>query len=381
MHLVAIQPQPPSHIMEILDRRDWLRLAQCLDDGFPANAAWASHGSLFERFVIASTVPTKAMPGTELHQQQMGALDAFLRAGLKEDVPFQDSMDLSLPLTIAALLGRADYLERLLAAGHSPNGLGPGTPSPLSILAARRQGGEDNPVYLPFALLRPCLTLLLKAGADPNQPAEEGWLPLQLAASASDLDMAVALLNAGANPNGKANGVAKQPGPRFTPLAWAILRNDWRMVELLLERGGRLMSRVEEMQISLAELAGKTASADVWRAIVATLGWEHEEVRRGWFQAVSNDCCLLVKWFLCAGYDPRPLNQWGWSALQLATKEKAWNVALLMAKCGLFDPHATDPEGLSPYARVKSARGKQGLLEMGWQTTLVAVGGTSGAQG
>lgn len=379
MHLVAIQTQPPPQIMALLDQRDWSRLKQCLDQGFPANAAWVSHGSLFERFVIASSVPSRAQPGTEVHAQQMAVLEAFLAAGLKQQVPFQDAVDISLPLTICALMGRTDYLDRLLKAGHSPNGMGPGSPSPLSILASRRMSGEDNPIYLPFALLRPCLNLLLKHRADPNQPAEDGWLPLALAVSAGDWEVSRSLLDAQANPNGKAPGVATQPGPRFTPLAWAIYRNDGHLTQLLIERGANLLARVTEEQISLVELAGQTAGPDVWCAIVDALTWDHEEVQRGWFRAVASNAGLVVRWFLCAGYDPRPLNQWGWSALQLALKQNAWDVASLLAKLGLFDPHATDPEGLSAYSRAKELRGREGLLEMGWQTTLVAINGSKGA--
>lgn len=371
MHLAALQPLPPASVFALLDQRDWPRLAQCLDDGFPANAAWPGKGSLFERFVIAASVPTRPPAGSQEHALQVATLEAFLRAGLKPEVPFGDERSLSLPLSIAALMGRTDMVERLLEAGHPASGPGPGRQSPLGVLASRKMGDPGSAALLPFALVRPCVALLLRAGADPNRPAEDGWLPLQLAASCGDRELCHALVEAGANPNGKAPGPATEPGPRFTPLAWAIQRNDGTLVDLFLRHRGNLLARIDTAQVSLAEFAGRVAGPDVWRAIVDELGWDHEEVRRGWFQAVAADSHVVVQWFLAAGFDPRPANQWGWTPLALALREQAWICAHRLARCG-FDPHAPDPEGQTPYARVKAWRGNAGLSDLGWSPKLVA---------
>jgi ankyrin repeat protein len=100
--------------------------------------------------------------------------------------------------------------------------------SPL-ILAARRAGNSRT------------VQLLLERGADATERSDAGISPIISAAASGDLETARLLLAAGA----KADDFPKSNAPRVTdsaagmrtPLMWAALHNDVRMIRLLLERG------------------------------------------------------------------------------------------------------------------------------------------------
>ena len=382
MALTSIQPKPPEALLALIQARDWRGLAARLDQGFPPNAAWPNKGSLFERFVMAATLPDRPLPGSTEHHQQMECLRAFLKAGLKAEPPIHGDPALSLPVTIASLMGRLDFLDALLEAGHSPNGEGEGKQSPLAVLASRRMAGPDNPINLSFALVRPCVRRLLRAGANVHQPAEGGWLPLQLATFSADLGLVDVLLEAGANPNGKAQGRSDEPGPCFSPMAWALYLDHVDLVEALLARGGNLATHGGLASETLVEMAGHRCGTDVWNRIVETLGWNHEDVRRGWFKAVESNATLVVTWFLAAGYDPRPLDPWGFSALDRATRGGALDVTRLLAELGLRADRV-DPDGLTPLVRARRQWGEEVLREWGWKPRLSVVGGCApgGAHG
>ena len=369
MALTSIHPNPPAALLELLQQRNWTALMSMLQDGFPPNAAWPGHGSLFERFVMASSLPERPLPGSIEHGTQMACLDAFIAAGLKPEPPIHGNPALSLPVTIACLLGRLDFLDRLLDAGHPADGLGTGEQSPLAVLACRRMSGEDNPINLSFVFIRPCVRRLLRAGASPHQPAENGWLPLQLATQAGDLGMMSMLLDAGANPNGKAPGKSDNPGPCFSPMAWAIHMDHPEALEMLLEKGGNLVGEGGLAGETLVEMAGRRCSTDVWHLLVNELGWAHEHVRRGWFKAIEANSTSVLSWFLAAGFDPTPLDPWGFSALDIATRAQALDATRLLATCGLASGR-TDPDGLSPMLRARRAWGESVLQELGWKPSL-----------
>jgi ankyrin repeat protein len=163
------------------------------------------------------------------------------------------------PLIAAAFLGRAEALQALLQAGANPNatnlhgvtallrcaaepakarmllerGADPNIRSLLGqsplMLAARSPDGSQS------------VRLLLEHGADPNATSVFGSTPLMAAASAASLESARLLVEHGADVN--ASPLMESPGGDAifggfrTPLMWAALRGDNRLVKYLLDNG------------------------------------------------------------------------------------------------------------------------------------------------
>jgi ankyrin repeat protein len=109
---------------------------------------------------------------------------------------------------------------------------GEGTKTPLHVVT-------DWPGYFPAG--PEVVKLLVSAGADPSAPStgrdgEIGETPLHYAASSDDVDVAAALIDAGADieaPGGSITG---------TPLANAVGYGCWHLARLLVARGSRIGS-------------------------------------------------------------------------------------------------------------------------------------------
>jgi ankyrin repeat protein len=140
-------------------------------------------------------------------------------------------------LILAVQGGDLDTISRLLAehAGLARARIGApgeGTKTPLHVVT-------DWPGYFPNG--PEVVKLLVSAGADPSAPStgrdgEIGETPLHYAASSDDVDVAAALLDAGADieaPGGSITG---------TPLANAVGYGCWHVARLLLARGARIGS-------------------------------------------------------------------------------------------------------------------------------------------
>jgi ankyrin repeat protein len=99
------------------------------------------------------------------------------------------------------------------------------------------QRGGSTPLH--FAIRSGDITsvsLLLKAGADVNEPLPDEMSPLILAAQSGHGDVAALLLEKGADPNSQAVG--------YTALHAAVLRSDLQLVNVLLVRGANPMVRI-----------------------------------------------------------------------------------------------------------------------------------------
>jgi ankyrin repeat protein len=155
-------------------------------------------------------------------------------------------------LTLAIQSGDLDALRRLI--GERPElttahmigrrGLDGGWRTPL-------HAATDWPGYFPDAPA--AVTLLLEAGADPNDDSGGNYpeTPLHWAASSDDVDVAVALVDGGAD--------LETPGGSIgTPLDNAVGYGCWHVARLLVERGARvdalwhaaalgLLTRLEEL--------------------------------------------------------------------------------------------------------------------------------------
>jgi ankyrin repeat protein len=142
-----------------------------------------------------------------------------------------DGDPVAVELTLAIRGGDLDTLGRLLAERPElatvhmigRNGLDGGWRTPL-------HAATDWPGYFPAAPA--AVALLLDAGADPNDDCggDRPETPLHWAASTDDIEVAVALIDAGAD--------LETPGGSIgTPLDNAVGYGCWHVARLLVERG------------------------------------------------------------------------------------------------------------------------------------------------
>lgn len=141
---------------------------------------------------------------------------------------------IAIKLTRAIHTGDLETLERMLreraelAVVHmiGRHGVEDGWRTPL-------HAASDWPGYFPAAPA--AVTLLLEAGADPNDDTGGNCpeTPLHWAASTDDVDVAVVLIDAGAE-------LEMAGGSIGTPLDNAIGYGCWHVARLLVERGARV---------------------------------------------------------------------------------------------------------------------------------------------
>lgn len=81
------------------------------------------------------------------------------------------------------------------------------------------------------------LSLLLDAGAEPNQPDDDGWSPLMVAAANGRLQLVKLLVDAGANVNRRAKARSTLDG--MTALMAASHHGHSQVVQYLLEAGAK----------------------------------------------------------------------------------------------------------------------------------------------
>ncbi len=152
--------------------------------------------------------------------------------GFKPTLPHGDPV--AVELTLAIHGGDLDALRRLLTerAGLATvrmigrKGVEGGWRTPLHLAA-------DWPGYFPAAPA--AVSLLLDAGADPNDDSggDHPETPLHWAASSDDVEVAVALIDGGAE-------LETAGGSIGTPLDNAIGYGCWHVAGLLVERGARV---------------------------------------------------------------------------------------------------------------------------------------------
>src|SRR5947209_7610895 len=162
----------------------------------------------------------------------MPNLDPSAESGPKLTLPHGDPV--AVEMTSVIQRGDLDRLRGLL--GDRPElalvrmigrcGLEGGWRTPLHVTA-------DWPGYFPGAPA--AVTVLLEAGADPNDDTggARPETPLHWAASCDDLDVAVALIDGGAN-------IERPGGSIGTPLDNAIGYACWHVARLLVARGAKV---------------------------------------------------------------------------------------------------------------------------------------------
>lgn len=150
-------------------------------------------------------------------------------------IPRDDPVAVELLLAVRG--GDLDTIGRLLAAhpglaAATLVGRDGGTGTPLHLVA-------DWPGYFPNG--PEAVELLISADADPNVPTagRDGFTetPLHWAASTDDVDVAVALIDGGADLEATGGSIAGG-----TPLANAVGYGCWHVARLLVTRGARIRS-------------------------------------------------------------------------------------------------------------------------------------------
>lgn len=353
----------PQIVSTVLKGRDWKAIIGMLEDGFPVNASWGAGGSFFERFVFAASVPAPPVLGSHEQALQEKVVQAFLSAGLSPHA----NTGSHLPLSVAALMGRPDFVRLLLDGAHAPDGLGGRILTPLGALAMRKRAGLDS-MGITSARHDACIRELLQGGADINFPSSGGWVPLTIASSLGDHDMVQFLLDHGALINARAPGIPSGPGPHYAPVCWAVHRDDPRLMEILLEAGAALTAPMEK-GLNVIAMAGARSGTDILRLLAARRGLDSLPMRQAWFQAIAHDRRLQVLWFMAAGTSSTRINEEGWTPLDIACQHQAFGVIPLLCAAGA-NPHRLAMDGLSPLARLRVTGGRQALARAGWKMSL-----------
>lgn len=357
MPLSSLASQCPATVRAVLSTRDWPALAALLEGGFPANAAWLGEGSLFEMFCIAASAPIPERDSLE-HRQQQDLVRRFVASGLANRAPFGADRPFSLPLTISALLGRCDLVEQLMLAGHHPSALNcPHSLAPLNVLCEAQApfvGGE-----LPGrATKADVIKALVRGGAEIEAEGTQRYRPLQHAVRQGDAETVSALLEMGADVDGALASLSFDPGPQWSPLAWAVHHDQAQCCELLLGAGANPFLCMSPGQ-SIVECAGTSAEPDTWRALVQAVGLTHPEVARGWFQAIQANKPALLMWFLTAGLDVSVLTEQGWGGLDVAAHAQAMEAYRWLEIAGL-NPHHLRADGKTAWERLSpQAQGRR----------------------
>jgi hypothetical protein len=346
MPLSSLPLHPPGALFSLLHQRDWEGLIAFIRGGFPPNAAWEHHGTLFEMFAMAASVPIPP-GGSATHSLQLGVVEQLVESGLRNEVPFGEGSPFSLPLTMCCLLGRQDFLQLLLTAGHT---LAQGSRGPSPLFALCQAGSTYTGLHLPGrASRKEIIKDLLVAGASLEETDPHGFRPLQHAVRLRDAALVEDLLELGANPEGHTPALAMEPGPHWSPLAWAVFHDAGPCASPLLKRGANPWGPMHPGQ-TILECAGAHASPDTWQVLVTSVGMDHPSLAQGWLQAVRANRDDVLQWFASWGWNAQSICENGWNALEIAAiagAEKSFN---WLVQAGL-DPQAPSPEGWSPAQR------------------------------
>src|SRR5215469_6618965 len=204
-----------------------------------------------------------------------------------EPMAIPDNDPRAIELVFAIREGDLEKLRRLIAEhpglerAHITGRKG-GWRTPLHVTT-------DWPGYFPNG--PEVVRILASAGADPNyrEPGPTDEAPLHWAASSDDYEVAVALIDAGADVN-------MQGGSIGTPLANAIGYGCWHVARLLLARG----ARVEDLW--------EAAALGDWTRLEELLGADPapsaDDINHAFWQACHGGQLRVAQRLLALGADP-----------------------------------------------------------------------------
>jgi ankyrin repeat protein len=136
------------------------------------------------------------------------------------------------------------------------------------------------------------VALLIEAGADPSARCEDGpsETPLHWAASSDDVEVAAALIDAGADIEAPGGSIAGGG-----PLANAVGYGCWHVARLLIERGARVDALWQASALGMVERVGELLAADPPPA--------QEDIDEAFFQACHGGQLRMAAWLLARGAD------------------------------------------------------------------------------
>jgi uncharacterized protein len=152
--------------------------------------------------------------------------------------------------------------------------------TPLMVVA-------DWPGYFPNG--PEVVRLLVDAGADPDGGSSGDETPLHWAASSDDVDVAAALLDAGADIEAPGSSIAGG-----APLENAVGYGCWHVARLLVERGARVEHLWQAAALGLTERVGE---------LLATSPPSPDEITEAFWQACHGGQRRMAEMLLARGAD------------------------------------------------------------------------------
>jgi ankyrin repeat protein len=195
---------------------------------------------------------------------------------------------LAVRLTAAVHSGALDELAQLLDE----------QPELANARIAGRRGGWRTPLHLVadwpgyFPNGPAVVRLLIHAGADPSAPSEDGpsETPLHWAASSDDLEVAVALIDGGADIEARGGSIAGGG-----PLANAVGYGCWHVARLLVARGASVDSLWQAAALGIEERVLELLAADPPPS--------QDEIDEAFWQACHGGQLRMVELLLARGAD------------------------------------------------------------------------------
>lgn len=227
----------PHHVLDMIDGRDWARLARALDNGLPANLMSMNCVSLFER-VLAELESGGDDPSTASEQGPIDLLESFIKARLDSGVLQEGTMTAA---GLACVYGQWAWARRLVALGMEIEAPGNG---PSSIL----HGLIDGRYQRAMGLL---------SSADDEVPMDAPAMVFDTPKEYGEVsDIITFLVQSGADADA-VDDYASGDGPTFSPIGRAISVNDDAAVQGLILAGADLdfVQRVEGFSGRAIDLA------------------------------------------------------------------------------------------------------------------------------
>jgi hypothetical protein len=166
--------------------------------------------------------------------------------------------------------------------------------------------------------------LLLEAGVAADGLNTHGSTALLATGEVGSVEVARALLAAGANPN------LSPPTLGGLPLASAAGQGHRELVALLLENGAKLELKAGSQQMTPLAMAAFGGHAGIVTDLLAAGADLNATDAAGWtplHHAVREGDAEVIQLLLEAGADPQAVDNDGWSAWEIAKSAGRWNIA------------------------------------------------------